>query len=108
MATRIETLLENEDVKTFLEDNTEIIQEAEMAISDFSKILKAFVLKHPKEFVSENLEETYKNIRVFTGIATAQYITEITNIHGSDILSENEAKKIIEENETTEKLSDYI
>ena len=103
MASRIETLLENDEIKTFLEDNTEIIQEAEMAINDFSKVLKAFVLKHPKEFVSENLEETYKNIRVFTGIATAQYITEITNMYGSDILAEAEEKEL-----TEEKLSDYI
>jgi len=87
-------------LKTFLEGNEEVIQEAEMAINDFPKVLKAFITSHPEEFIAESLEETYKNIRVFTEVAVAQYATEVTNIYGSNVVEEEAIAE--------EKLADYI
>ena len=100
MTSRIDTLLENEEIKTFLENNNDAIMEAEMAIGEFPKILKNFIMEHPQEFIAENLDETKKNIRVFSEVATAQFITEVTNMYATEV-------EIVQE-EVQEKLNDYI
>jgi len=97
---RVQALLENEEVKTFLDGNKEAVNEAEMAIGEFPKVLKAFILEHPTEFVAENLEETRKNIRIFTEVATAQFVTEITNMYAQEA-------EVVEE-ETAAKLDEYL
>jgi len=47
--------------------------------------LKNFTLEHPEEFLGENTEETYKNIRLFSEVATSQFMTELTHLCGSVI-----------------------
>jgi len=76
----INTLLENEDFQNYMKENEEIFNEAEQDINDFGKTMKSFILANPTEFLAENIEQTKKNIRVFTEVATAQYITEVSNI----------------------------
>ena len=100
MSTKIQTLLENENVKTFLKDNQEMVQEAEASLGEFPKVLKAFILEHPTEFIDSTLEETKKNIRVFTEIATAQFITEVTTMYAQ--------KAEATEQEVVNKIEEYL
>lgn len=81
----VQALLENEEINSVLEENQEVVLETEEAISHFPKVLKSFILNNPKEFLAENIEETYKNIRVFTEVATSQFIQEVTTLYGNAI-----------------------
>ena len=78
-------IMESEEVQTLLNENEEIIAETTESVHNFSKILKSFVINNPSEFIGENLDETFKNIRVFAEVATAQYITEVTNMVNDNI-----------------------
>ncbi len=84
MSTVIETFMENEEIKEVLSENEEIIAEADALVSDFKHVIKNFVLSNPTEFIGENIDQTVKNIRVFSEVATAQYITEITDQTGAN------------------------
>lgn len=84
MLRRVNALLESGG-NDIIENHEDILVEAMMNVNDFQKELKAFVLSHPEEFIGENTEETFKNIRVFSEVATAQYITEISNVYGNVI-----------------------
>lgn len=100
MLDRINALLESEDAQILFENNQELITEAVEVASQFNGVLKSFVLEHPQEFLAENLEETYKNIRIFSEIATAQYLYEVSNFYGSNTVDP------IQEQE--EKINDYL
>lgn len=84
MLQRVNALLESEGSE-LLENYEDVVVEAISAVNDFQKELKAFVLNHPEDFIGENTEETFKNIRVFSEVGTAQYITEISNLYGCNI-----------------------
>jgi len=95
---QIQALLENEEVTEFLGSNVEMINEAEGAIAQFPTVLKQFILEHPTEFISESLDETFKNIRVFSEVASSQFITEVTSMYGNAVVSEQqEAENAVEE-----------
>lgn len=81
----VEALLEDEDTKVFVEQNQELINEAVIATHDYGKTLKAFVLENFEEFVGANLEETYKNIRLFSEVATMTFINEAVHAQASQI-----------------------
>lgn len=85
MFKRINALMESEETQKLIQENEQLITEATMSAHDFSKTLKYFVLEHPEEFLGENTEETYKNVRLFTEVATAQFMTEITSVLGAAI-----------------------
>lgn len=72
----VETILESEEMQAFVEKNNDLIEEAVAATYDYGKTLKAFVLEHFDEFVGANLQETYKNIRLFSEVATMTFINE--------------------------------
>jgi len=72
----VETILESEEMQVFVEQNNDLIEEAVAATYDYGKTLKAFVLEHFDEFVGANLPETYKNIRLFSEVATMTFINE--------------------------------
>lgn len=93
MFERIDALMENTEVQEVLTANQELITEAAAQVDEFSKVLKGFVIEHPEEFLGENTEETYKNVRLFAEIATAQYMTEITTLYGSVMESKEEVRK---------------
>ncbi len=80
----INTILENEEVKGIISENGDVIDGATEFILEFKDILKNFVLSNPQEFIGENIEQTVKNIGVFTEVATAQYITEISDQAGKE------------------------
>jgi len=84
MFQRVNALLESEG-NVLVEKHEDVIVEAMTVVNDFQKTLKAFVLNNPQEFIGENTEETYKNIRVFSEVGTSQFITEISNLYGGVI-----------------------
>jgi len=97
MFQRVNALLESEG-NTLVEKHEEVIVEAMSLVNDFQKTLKAFVLNNPEEFIGENTEETYKNVRVFSEVGTAQFVAEVSNLYGGVIQEQtkNEDKGIAE------------
>ena len=86
MFERVNALLESEGTK-LVEKHEDVIVEAMTHVNEFQKDLKAFILSNPEEFIGENTEETYKNMRVFSEVSTAQFVAEISNIY-SGVLQE--------------------
>jgi hypothetical protein len=84
MFQRVNALLESEG-NVLVEKHEDVIVEAMTVVNDFQKTLKAFVLNNPQEFIGENTEETYKNIRVFSEVGTSQFIAEVSNLYGGVI-----------------------
>jgi len=85
MLDRINALMESEDTQKLLTENEQLLTEAVGETVQFSNTLKAFVIKHPDEFLGESTQETYKNIRLFSEVATSQFLTEVTHVYGSQI-----------------------
>ena len=88
----LQTLLENEEAKNFLVENQELILEAAEDVSSFQEILKEYVVQNPDYFMENDLDTTYKNIRIFSEVATAQYLSEIVAIHDQNITESEKAK----------------
>lgn len=86
----IDSLMESDEMKTFVESNGGLIEEAVAATHDYGKTLKAFVLENFQEFVGANLEETYKNIRLFSEVATMTFINEAVHAQASQIQEQEE------------------
>lgn len=96
----VESLLESEEMQAFVEKHEGLIQEAAEQTREFGKFLKAFVLEHFEEFVGQNLEETYKNIRLFSEVSTMTFINEAVHMKASDIP--------VEIAEATGSIDDYL
>lgn len=97
---RLKTLMENEQTQQFLTEHQDLIMEGGEQTARFNEILKEFVIQHPDVFVEDTLEDTYKNIRIFSEIATSQYIAEMVNIYGDEVQQVEES--------TSDPLSDYL
>jgi hypothetical protein len=78
MFDRVNALLESDGV-ALVEKHEDVIVEAMAMVNDFQKDIKSFILNNPEEFIGENTEETYKNMRVFAEVGVAQYVSEISN-----------------------------
>ena len=85
----VETLLESDEMKTFVENYEELINEAVAATYDYGKTLKAFVLENYEEFIGADLEETYKNIRLFSEVATMTFMNEAVHAQAA-VIGEHE------------------
>jgi hypothetical protein len=84
MFEKVNALLETEGA-VLVEKHEDVIVEAMTVVNDFQKDLKAFILNNPQEFIGENTDETYKNMRVFAEVGTAQFVSEISNIYGTSL-----------------------
>jgi hypothetical protein len=84
MFPKVEALIES-DGNALVETHNELLTEAVVVINDFSKDIKNFILENSTEFMGESVEDTFKNIRVFAEVATAQYVAEVSNIYGGVI-----------------------
>ena len=84
MFERVNALLESEGTE-LVEKHEDVIVEAMSLVNDFQKNIKAFILSNPNEFIGENTDDTYKNMRVFTEVSLSQYIAEISNLYGASI-----------------------
>ena len=100
MGQTLKTLLENEEVLQCISENEEMILEGEQNLIAFKEGLKQFVLDNPHEFIAENLEETTKNILVFSETALVQYMNELTHLMSDQIVQEHTIAE--------SKISDYI
>ena len=83
--TYVEALLESEEMQAFVEKHENLITEAAEATREFGKFLKSFVLEHFEEFVGQNLEETYKNIRLFSEVSTMTFINEAVHMKAAEV-----------------------
>lgn len=81
----VDSLMEGEEIQAFVENHNELIEEAVAATYDYGKTLKAFVLENFEEFVGSNLEETYKNIRLFSEVATMTFVNEAVHAQAAMI-----------------------
>ena len=84
-------LLETEESQNFLYENQNLIMEHANEVVEFSEILKEFVVQNPNYFLEPTLENTYKNIRMFSEIATAQYLSEVVNMSVQNMRIQNES-----------------
>ena len=103
---KLKALVESEDFKTFISEAGDMIDGITTEVYGFSKVLKAFALNHPEEFMGETVDDTRKNLRVFAEVATAQYITEVCSINGS-VLAAQIAESELQETDSG-KLNDYL
>jgi len=85
----IQTITESEEFGKFVEDNGDVIGEAVAKLDNFNHYLKAYAIANPDEFIGENLDQTIKNIEVFSEVATAQYMKELTETIGHDVAQED-------------------
>jgi len=86
----VDTLLEGEGMQEFVDKNEDLINEAVVATHDYGKTLKAFVLENFEEFVGANLEETYKNVRLFSEVATMTFMNEAIHAQAATIAIQEE------------------
>lgn len=98
----LKSLMETEEMQTFLTEHQDLICEGAQEISEFSEVVKEYVRQNPSAFLEQNLNDTYKNIRIFSEVATAQYISELTAIYNQDI------DKIEENSRLNDPLGDYL
>jgi len=84
MFKRVNALLESEG-NALVEKHEDVIVEAMTLVNDFQKDLKAFIINNPEEFIGETVEETYKNMRVFAEVGTAQFVSEVSSLYGGVI-----------------------
>ncbi len=96
----VETLLESDEMQSFVEKHGDLISEAAEETREFGKVLKSFVIENFEEFVGDNLEETYKNVRLFSEVATMTYINEAVHMKAADIP--------VEIAEATGSIDDYL
>lgn len=90
----------------FITENEEILNEMMMDANDLSKHLINFVTSNPAEFIGESVEETYKNIRIFSEIATSQYLAELSHIYGN--ISESAQEETLSSDSSNSDISDYL
>lgn len=81
----INYIFEDEDVKLFLENNAELVDRITENVDMFGDYLKNFIVENADEFIESNVEDTRKNIRVFSEVAISQFIKEQTGIYGMGI-----------------------
>lgn len=106
----IEALLENEDVKQMANDNSDLLTETTALVSEFPTILKSFVMQNAADFIGENIEDTRKNIRVFSEVATSQLLAEVSNLSASIMMENEVVEEVVEENvaPAEPKIDDYL
>ena len=107
MFDRVNALLETEG-SALVEKHEDIIVEAMTLVNDFQKDIKAFVLNNPEEFIGENTEETFKNIRVFAEVGVAQFVSEISNIYSSAVQDKVIAEEAAAVEDTDKGLQEYL
>jgi len=77
----LNTLMESEEMQLFVESNQELITETGEAVETFVESLKEYVYNNPTIFIESDLEDMKKNIRLFSEVATQQFLHEITSIN---------------------------
>lgn len=71
---------ESEEFASAVSDDIELYEMADCAINDFRHKLNHFVTSNFDTFLGESIDSTYKNIKVFSEVATSQYISEVNAV----------------------------
>lgn len=85
----IDAIFENEDVCSLVENNQDTINFISENVYMFGEYLKQFIAENAEEFIEPTIEDTRKNIRVFSEVATAQYIKEQVGLYGTSIADQH-------------------
>ncbi len=78
MSTPLQTLIESEEMATLMDHNQELISEINGQTEGFVDVIAEYVYRNPEVFVDSTIENIAKNIRVFSEVAMAQFLSEIT------------------------------
>ena len=62
-------LLESDEFHGYLSENLAYFKES---------VLKPYIANNIEQFIGESLEDTIKNVRVFTEVATEHFLEEVT------------------------------
>jgi hypothetical protein len=98
---KLQELFESEEMQTFMEANQELINETNESTVAFVEGLKQYVCDNPTLFLEADLQDMYKNIRIFSEVATEQFLHEVTTLNA-------EKAKIVEPITPENALSDYL
>jgi hypothetical protein len=98
---KLQELFESEEMQTFMEANQELINETNESTVAFVEGLKQYVYDNPTLFLEADLQDMYKNIRIFSEAATEQFLHEITTLNA-------EKAHIIEPITPENALNDYL
>jgi hypothetical protein len=98
---KLNALMESEEMKSFTENNQEMINETAQAAEAFSAEIRDYVIKNPEIFIEAKVTDIEKNIRIFTEVAMCQFLTETTAINSVNT-------KIVEPVTEENVLNDYI
>ena len=74
----LKELMESEEMELFVETNQELITETGEAVDGFKDTLAEYVYNNPTIFMEEDVQDMYKNIRLFSEVATEQFLHEVT------------------------------
>jgi len=80
---QLQAILESEETAQMINENQDLFESLDQMKNDFPKVLKNYILENRAEFISNNLEETQKNIRIFSEVAMNQFLAEISAVGGS-------------------------
>lgn len=97
----LKAIMESEEMNLFVENNQELIAEVTTASNEFGNVIFDYVMRNPDVFVEADLEDMKKNIRIFSEVSMAQYLTEITALASTHV-------KIVEPLTPENALNDYI
>lgn len=85
MSTPLQELMESEEMAVMLENNQEIIDETNQAAEDFVDVIAEYVYRNPDAFIDDSVENIIKNVRVFSEVAMAQFLTEVTTANSQHV-----------------------
>lgn len=102
---KIREIFEDEEIRSFLKDNEDLLKEAIDITAGFKQILRAFVFENIAEFVEDDISTTAKNVRIFCSGAARTFIAEMSKNVG-DLMAQNE--KIKKLNDIGESIEDFI
>jgi hypothetical protein len=98
---KLQELMESEEMGLFVENNQEVIAESSEVVNNFIESLVEYVVDNPIVFIESDVEDMKKNIRVFAETAVEQFLHEITAMNAENV-------KIVEPITPENALNDYI
>jgi hypothetical protein len=75
----LNALFENEAIQTYVDSNEKSILESTQAFHEFPETVKNFVVENLSDFIGDDVEETYENIKTFAENSAFQYLHELSS-----------------------------
>lgn len=73
----LNALFENEAIQTYVDSNEMSILESTQAFHEFPEAVKSFIVENLSDFIGDDVEETYENIKTFAENSAFQYLHEL-------------------------------